>query len=420
MIVAADAIATEFGPRAASRVAALVGEEPGATVLGVFNRPHEGIETRIVGGAVRNALADRAPGDIDCATTATPDQVFEIARETGLRAVPTGVEHGTVTVIAGGHPVELTTLRQDVETHGRHATVAFGTDWDVDARRRDFTVNALYVDVAGNVHDPVGGGADIADKRLRFIGSAPERIREDYLRTLRFFRFLARFGGEPDGQALDAMMHERLGLRQLSAERVRKEVMLLLDADDPVPALTLMQTHGLLTMVLGSAPVVPRVARLLRLESTAGLERDALRRFMALALHSADDAQRLQDRLRLSNEEADRLKQAATGWWTLSPQIGAIQLKGALHRLGHAAFTNRLAFSWLHTGQDSPDEAWREVFALPGLWTPPAFPVSGDDLKAAGIAPGPAIGEALARLEEIWIESDFTLGRDDLLKTLED
>src|SRR6202023_1818574 len=226
---------------------------PTARVLGLLNG--DGEEARVVGGAVRNALLQIPPGDIDIATTALPDEVIRRARAAGIKSVPTGIEHGTVTLVVDGRPFEVTTLREDTETFGRKAKVAFGRDWVRDARRRDFTINGLSVDADGLVHDHVGGLADIEARRVRFIGDAAQRIAEDYLRILRFFRFHAAYGeGAPDPLGLAACIDARAGLERLSHERVRMEVFKLLVAKHAVPTLALMTEIGLLEQVFGGVP----------------------------------------------------------------------------------------------------------------------------------------------------------------------
>ncbi|MCB1473008.1 MAG: CCA tRNA nucleotidyltransferase [Rhodobiaceae bacterium] len=416
MIYHSHDIALKFGGEAVGRIAALRDSDPAATVLKVFNKDGaEPVETRVVGGAVRSALAGSAPADVDCATTAPPQRVMDIAAQAGLHAIPTGIDHGTVTVVVDGKPVEITTLRTDVETHGRHATVAFGSDWLADAARRDFTVNAFYLDAHGHVHDPVGGAADITARRIRFIGSPAARIAEDYLRILRFFRFVASFEASADHEALSAIVAGRTGLRQLSAERVRKELLALLAAGDPVRSLTLMQSRGLLADILGSAPSVPRLQRLMELEARLGAAPDAIMRLAALGLHVREDAGRLGARLRLANAEERRLADMADAWWRIAPGRGEHALKTAIYRLGPQVYRDRVVFAWLNCAMAEPDADWIDAIRLGGRWEVPAFPLSGRDLIAAGLRAGPEVGEALKRLEAMWIASGFAMSREALL-----
>ena len=250
---------------------------PAGAVLAVLDR--DGEEARIVGGAVRNALLGMPPGDIDIATTALPDEVIRRTTAAGFRPVATGIEHGTVTVVADGVPFEVTTLRQDIETYGRRAKVVFGRDWRLDAQRRDFTINALFLSRDGAIHDYVGGGADLAAHRVRFIGDPATRIAEDYLRILRFFRFHASYGeGAPDPAGLAAGIRARERIASLSRERVRMELMKLLVAPRAGPTLAVMTEAGILGPVLGGVPLVGSFTRMEAIEAASGLAPDACRR----------------------------------------------------------------------------------------------------------------------------------------------
>src|SRR4051812_8014490 len=243
-------------------------------------------------------------GEIDVATTALPTEVIRRAQTAGFKAVPTGIEHGTITVVVHGQPFEVTTLREDVETFGRHAKVAFGRDWKRDAERRDFTMNALSAAREGTVYDYVGGLADVAARRVRFIGDAAARIAEDYLRILRFFRFHAAYGeGALDPAGVAACIAGREGLERLSRERIRMEVVKLLAAKHPVPALAVMTETGLLGQVLGGVPLLASFANMVKLEAALGLAGDPVRRLGALAVSVLEDAERLRERLRLANTE---------------------------------------------------------------------------------------------------------------------
>jgi len=270
----------------------------------------EGAQARVVGGAVRNALMGLPVKDIDMATTALPAEVMRLAQAAGLQAVPTGFEHGTVTVVAEHVPVEVTTLRRDIETFGRHARVTFTQDWSEDARRRDFTMNALYCASDGTVHDPLGGYPDLAARRVRFIGAARERIREDYLRILRFFRFFASYDPAPvpDAEGLAAAIGEKAGLVQLSGERIRAELLLLLAAPRAVEAIGIMEEAQLIEPLLGVRGDVGKLERLVAIETALGRDPDPVLRLAALATGAAPEA--LQARLKLSAAEAARLAQA--------------------------------------------------------------------------------------------------------------
>ena len=270
----------------------------------------------MVGGAVRNTLIGEPPGDVDVATTARPDEVIRRVEAAGFKAVPTGLEHGTITVVIESRPYEVTTLREDVETFGRKAKVAFGRDWKADAERRDFTINALSVSPDGTVHDYVGGLADIAARRVRFIGDAATRIAEDYLRILRFFRFHSAYGqGAFDPASLHACIAARAGLDRLSRERVRMELMKLLVTRHAVPALAVMSEAGLLGPVLGGVPQLASFANMIKVEAASGIAPDPARRLGALAVLVIEDAERLWQRLRLTNIEYERLRAMGDRWW---------------------------------------------------------------------------------------------------------
>jgi poly(A) polymerase len=387
---------------------------PARTLFAALNSGDH--ETRAVGGAIRNSLMGLPVTEVDFATTATPDAVTILAREAGLKTVPTGLHHGTVTVIVDHHPFEVTTLRQDVETFGRHASVRFTDDWAMDAARRDFTINALYADAAGVVHDPLGGYPDVMARRVRFIGSARERIREDYLRILRFFRFTANYGQNPDPAGLAACIAERHGLARLSAERVHTELLRILVAREPLRALEPMSEAGFLVALLGGVVRVAHAARLIAIEEAEGLAGDGLRRLAALALIVDEDAKRLTQRLRLSNAEAARLDTMAALAPLVTARTGALDLRTALYRLGRERFRDRVLIAWARSGAEPDDGQWRAHLALPERWQAPVFPIKGEDLLAAGMEKGPAIGQRLRALEAAWIASDFALSREALLE----
>jgi poly(A) polymerase len=375
-------------------------------LMAVLDR--DGEEARVVGGTVRNALFGEPHGDIDIATTALPKEVMRRVSAAGFKAVPTGIEHGTVTVVAAGHPYEITTLREDVETYGRHAKVAFGRDWRRDAERRDFTMNALSLSRDGTVHDHVGGLADIAARRVRFIGDAATRIREDYLRILRFFRFHASYGeGAPDAGGLAACIAERAGLAQLSRERVRMELIKLLTARHAVPALAAMTEAGLLEEVLGGVPLLASAANMIKLEAALTLAGDPVRRLGALAVAVAEDAERLRERLRLANAEYERLAAMADGWWHISHAWGEREGRALLYRLGPEHFTDRVLLAWARSPQGVADRAWQSIATLPQRWTAPTFRLKASDFIARGVPKGPRLGAALRAAEEAWIAADF-------------
>ncbi len=403
-------------------IAALLREPKLARALAMLNG--DGEETRVVGGAVRNAWLDEPVADVDLATTATPDEVTRRARAAGAKVVPTGYEHGTVTVIIDGRPFEVTTLREDVETDGRRAVVRFGRDFAADARRRDFTVNALFLDARGVVHDDVNGLADLAVRRVRFIGEARQRIREDYLRILRLFRFHAAYGaGELDCEAFAAAVAERAGLATLSRERVRSEMLKLLVARRAGEAARVFSESGLLGPLLGGVPMPARLARLIEIENARGVAPDAIRRLAALAVLVVEDAARLRDSLRLSNAEGDRLAKAAEAlaeWHGRATPPAAGALREALFHHGRVACLDALALAQAEAraAPDAPEwlSAWRFLSDTPE----PRLPFGGADLLKRGVPAGRAMGDMLKRLQAAWIRAGFPSDPRDLARLLDE
>jgi poly(A) polymerase len=378
-----------------------------------------GHESRAVGGVVRNALLGRPVADVDIATTAPPAEVMRLAEAAGFKALPTGIAHGTVTLVVDHLPFEVTTLREDVETYGRHATVAFIADWAADARRRDFTMNALYCAVDGTVHDPLGGYPDLAAGRVRFIGDATARIREDYLRILRFFRFHAEYGRGPlDRDGLLAAVRERHGLAGLSGERVRQELMRLLSAAGAVAAVEAMLDHGLVTGLLPVAPRPGLFRKLVEVEQAQGLAPDAVLRLAAFAVEIPEDAERLRNRLRLSNDEFTAFLAAASRSPSIGPATGESAAKAALYRLGAARYRDRVLVSWARSACSPRHPELRSLLGLSERWTAPRLPVTGVDVVARGVPPGPRVGEILRALEERWIAAGFAPDRQELLEEL--
>jgi tRNA nucleotidyltransferase/poly(A) polymerase len=379
----------------------------------------EGRSTRIVGGAVRDALLGRTVTDADLATVFSPAEVTARAEAAGLRTAPTGLAHGTVTVIAEGKPFEVTTLRRDVETDGRHAVVNFTADWKEDAARRDFTMNALYCDIVGDVLDPIGGIGDLRAGRVRFIGSAEDRIREDYLRILRFFRFFAWYGeGRPDPDGLRACAKMKSGIAKLSAERVWAELKRLLSAPDPARTLLWMRTTEVLQKALPESWGIDAIHRLVASERHEGRAPDPLLRLEAILPPHRARIEALTERLRLSKAEAMRLLAWADAP-EIDPDMPQRDFAIALYRRGRGGITDRLRHALareLDRGHAGAAEKLRHLAGFAKSWTRPAFPVSGKDLVTKGVQPGPAVGRRLKELEEQWIESGFSLSRDDLLR----
>lgn len=355
---------------------------------------------RFVGGAVRNAVMGLPVAEVDLATTLSPDRSAAALRSAGIRVVPTGIEHGTVTAVVSGRPFEITTLRKDVSTDGRNATVAFTTDWREDAERRDFRLNALYADRSGTVFEPVPGSLEDARRgRIVFVGNAETRIREDYLRVLRFFRFHAWYGrGEPDAAALSACAAMRGGLVRLSAERVAKELLKLLEAPDPRDALRLMRDASVLDHVLSGD------LRIARFEAAVPIDPDPIARLSALLPDDPDERRSTAARLRLSNAHRDRLVAAVEGGPEVRIDLSDRQARAALYRLGESAFTDRVLLRQAESGDTVGGDRLR---ALARAWSPPQFPLGGQDLAALGVAQGPRVGRLLRAVEDWWVEADF-------------
>ncbi|MBU4527260.1 MAG: CCA tRNA nucleotidyltransferase [Hoeflea sp.] len=385
----------------------------------------DGGEVRVVGGAVRNALLELPVTDTDLATTWAPAEVMARAEASGIRAVPTGIDHGTVTLVIDGRGFEVTTLRHDAETDGRRAKVVFGSDWQIDAERRDFTINALYADASGAIIDLVGGLEDIASRTVRFIGEPDDRIAEDHLRILRYFRFFSHYGaGRPDAAALKACARARDSLVKLSAERVWKELKTLLKARDPGRALLWMRQAGVLSLVLPESEKwgIDSIGGLIATETALGWDPDPMLRLMAIVPPDTERMRELSVRLKLSRADSERLAQ-----WTqapvIAPTLAITALDRLLYRHGAGPIMDRIRLSLVsaRSRTDADPAALTEAaghsrhLARAESWARPVFPVSGSDLIAQGIKPGPAMGARLAALEERWIDSNFTLTKQKLL-----
>lgn len=367
----------------------------------------DGEEARIVGGAVRDALLGEPVGEWDLATTALPETVARRGREAGWKVVPTGIEHGTVTVVVSGAPFEVTTLREDVATDGRHALVRFGRDFRADALRRDFTINALSWSRTGTVHDYAGGLADLAARRVRFIGNPDTRIAEDYLRILRLFRFHARYGSGPiDRDSLAAAIRGRAGLARLSRERVHAEMMKILVAAGAADMLLEMDGAGLLLAVLGGVAYPAPVQRLAALETARGLAPDAIRRLSVLAVRIREDAARLASRLRLSNAQSRRLETLAIAGEAAIEPMGEAQARRLAYRIGRDAALDVALLAAARTGRAEWDHTLEAIDA----WQVPQLPFGGSDLARLGVRAGPRVGRILAEAERRWIEAGFPAG----------
>ncbi len=372
--------------------------------------------SRFVGGCVRNTVMGHEIDDIDIATQLTPDQVVEVCTKAGFAAHPTGIEHGTVTVVVNHKPFEVTTLRRDVSTDGRRATVAFTESWEEDAQRRDFRINALYADATGAIQDPTGGGLDDARAgRVVFIGDAHQRIKEDYLRILRFFRFNAWYARTPiDPNGLQACADLVAGLDHLSAERVWKETKKLLEAPDPRAAWEGMSAIEVRARALPELSNETRLDALCTLEADLMLPIDPMTR-VAAALTGQESAKALARRLKLSNEERDRLVAALGDEVKLTSYMSLRDMRRAIYTLGNQAFRDRVMLAWADAGGEKAQQ-WRALVAHGQMWTPPKLPLTGDEVMAAGVPAGPKVGVVLREVEAWWIDADFP---DDKLSIIE-
>ncbi|MEQ9518094.1 MAG: CCA tRNA nucleotidyltransferase [Parvibaculum sp.] len=366
-------------------------------------------EARFVGGSVRNALLGEAVADVDIATVHSPDEVIKRLEAAGIKVVPTGIDHGTVTAVTQGRHFEITTLRVDVATDGRRADVAFTGDWLEDAQRRDFTMNALYADMDGTVHDPLGGRADLDARRVCFIGDPHDRIREDYLRILRFFRFHAHFGkGEPDAASLKACAEEREGLKQLSAERVQAELLKLLGADAAGAAIRQMAAVGILSLVLPEATQLARMEAVIEIEANQLFTSDPVMRLGAALDMDAAGVETLAARLRLSKKDRERLKLMQTDPTRIVSYLSVREVHKALYLMGVQCFKDRVMLGWAVDKKGANAMQWRAMLAMADSWERPKLPLSGSMLKAAGVPDGPEMGRVYNEVEEWWVDAGFT------------
>ncbi len=392
-------------------------------LLSILNA--NGEEARVNGGAVRNSLLDEPVSDIDLSTTLEPQAVIKRLTSAEIKVVPTGIEHGTVTAVIDGKSFEITTLRSDIETNGRHAVVRFGRDWCEDARRRDFTINALYADADGRVFDPLGGLSDLEKKVVRFIGEPEDRINEDHLRILRFFRFFAWYGhGAPDREGLKACVRLKQSLDLLSAERVWKELRKMLTAPDPARAILWMRQAGVLSVVLPESEKwgIDGVPRLLQAENQLGWGVDPLLRLMAMIPQRSGSVEALGVRLKLSNKECKRLENWATSTAPM-PNLGLAEFGKILYRGLQQGIIDatRIELARLREAGAHDDGALKDaarmdqLLTYAGNWQKPEFPVKGRDLIEKGVKPGIKLGKTLEEMENRWIESEFKLGKPELL-----
>ncbi|MSO71252.1 MAG: CCA tRNA nucleotidyltransferase [Alphaproteobacteria bacterium] len=375
-----------------------------------------GAPARFVGGCVRDALLERAVKDVDIATGLAPDEVMARLSAAGIKALPTGIEHGTVTAVIGKAHYEITTLRTDVESYGRRAKVAFTDDWMADAARRDFTINAMFASPDGTLYDPFGGQADLAAGRVRFVGLPRDRIREDVLRLLRFYRFFAHYGrGEMDAAGIEAARELAPLLPTLSGERVSGELLRLLAADNAAAILTLMGQHGVLEQLLPNAKSFDRLARLIEIERQRGLN-DPLRRLAAALDAAAAGATAVGRKLRLSNRERLRLAAMSETSERPAPDLDRDACRQLLYRLGSEQFTDLVLLAW--AAAEVTATGYAALLDRVAGWTPPKLPVRGRDVLALGVAPGVRVRTLLHAVESWWVAGGFAADREQCLREL--
>lgn len=369
---------------------------------------------RFVGGAVRDTLVNRSVIDIDIATPLLPERVMEKLAAHDITAIPTGLQHGTITAVLNGKPFEITTLRRDIKTHGRHAEVNFTTDWRIDAERRDFTMNALYADKEGTVYDYFGGVADLREGRVRFVGDPAARIREDYLRILRYFRFHAHYGrGQPDAAALEACRQHAKLLVHLSAERVRQETLKLLLAENAADVWQQMIDTGCFTHILPEATNVAALKRLIDLEAAHHGGAFAIRRLAALLQTTQEGLIRITQLLRLSRAEAQQLTALSFAADTVGDHPDAAAIRRMVYHYGNDMALSLLLLTAARAGRDFED-----LYEVTQSFRPPRFPLEGNDVLKMGVPAGPQVGEKLRAVEKWWINEDFAPGRTACLEKL--
>jgi len=375
-------------------------------VMQLFSAFPEGT-LRYVGGCVRNSLMGIDVGDIDLATQLEPETVINVLKAADIKFAPTGIDHGTITAVIGKKPFEITSLRKDVETDGRRAVVAFTQDWAEDAQRRDLTMNALYANQTGKIFDPTGQGLDdVKAMKFRFVGEAEARVQEDYLRILRYFRFLAWYGGETKVD------------QKLSAERVWVELKKLLSAPDPSRAVRIMLTNEILDTLLPEASNSEGLDRMVKLEQREAIEPDPLLRLMAMSAREPLQMALLCKRLKMSSNETKRLRGWADDGTPLDPNAEEREKLKAIYLAGKQVVIDRARVRAAGADDALLSARWMSLGDLAMAWAPPKFPLSGKDMKAAGIKPGPQMGKMLDALKALWVRSGFSADREKLLMAL--
>lgn len=391
-------------------------------VMAALNGDSEGQDedrARFVGGCVRNTLLGEPVDDVDIATTLTPDETMRALQAASIKAVPTGIAHGTITAVVDGEPFEITSLRKDVETFGRRAAVAFTTDWKEDALRRDFRLNAIYSSPDGTLYDPFGGLDDVADRQIIFIGEARDRIAEDHLRILRFYRFNAWYGRQIDSEGHAACMEMAETLKDLSVERIWKELKKLLAAPDPSNTVKAMQEGHVLKRILTGDIDFNLFLAIINADRGKSRSPEPLVRLAALLGRDGAAMASVCEQMKASNAERDRCAAMTAsaesfGVATVRPGLGERERSAVLYRMGAEAFSDQMRLAEA-AGEGDADA---DLVAA-AHWQKPRFPITGQDLAAAGIPRGPQMGQQLKALEAVWVESGFMLTRDSLLERLD-
>jgi len=386
---------------------------PLVTLLNLLNS--DGQNARMVGGCVRDALLGREIMDIDIACSLAPEDAMTRLEKAGVKVIPTGLKHGTITAVIEKASFEVTTLRRDVQTDGRHADVAFTDDWLIDAERRDFTFNALYLDRDGSLYDPCDGLRDVAARRVRFIGDPDQRIEEDALRILRFFRFAAQFGqGELDIKGLEACINNKRLIENLSGERLAQEFFKILKAENLLPIIKLMHEKGILAKIIPKSENLQNLTGYVHLEESLG-RCNILARLSNLLPKDSDAADDISRHLKLSSKQAKILKNYTAHDIGLRADMAQKDIRRSIYLSGRDIFIFALLQYWARANQDVNHEGWRKILAYAENWPIPTFPVQGKDLMARGLKSGRAMGEQLRALEQEWVQSDFQLTREDML-----
>ncbi len=382
-------------------------------LLDILNR--DGLNARMVGGCVRDALLGRKIIDIDMACSLRPEETMRRLKKAGVKVVPTGLKHGTITAVVDKHNFEITALRRDEETYGRRAKVVYIDDWQEDARRRDFTINALYLDADGSLYDPCGGLRDIAARRVCFIGDADQRIHEDALRILRFFRFAAQIGqGEMDPAGLAACLKNKSLIDKLSGERLAQEVFKILGSETLLPVMKVMDEGGILDKIIPNHEDIQELNAYVRVEKALG-KCNILARLSCLLRKDNEAIENINRHLKLSNKQVKILKNYANHDISLQTDMSQKDIRRVIYHYGRDLFIFALLQSWAHAAGDENHEAWRKILAYGEAWPIPVFPVQGKDLMAGGLKSGVEIGRKLRALEQEWAQSDFQLTREEML-----